>query len=122
MTSRCRTMGHRRYLCPSLDSISILSPQLIDDPPTAPLGTASLGDMFPLATQRGTVALVAWELSITANAYSHWSVLKALKLTCGQFDDTSTVVLATLRGEGRGKGLDLTYVVCDNGHIQFFAR
>jgi hypothetical protein len=76
MASGCRTMGQWWCLWPSCNFISILSPQLIDNPPTAPLGAASLRDMFPLATQRGTVALVAWELSITANAYIHWSVLK----------------------------------------------
>lgn len=65
-------------------SLSILSSQLVDHPPAASLGSSPLGNMIPLASQSGTVALVAWEFSIAADPYiTLWSVLK-LKLCCWQ--------------------------------------
>ncbi|KAE9365878.1 hypothetical protein N431DRAFT_472463 [Stipitochalara longipes BDJ] len=56
----------RRWNLSSWWAISILSPQLIDDPPTAPLGTPSLGNMLSLAAQGSIAALIARELAITA--------------------------------------------------------
>lgn len=68
MASGGGAIGRWRSLS-SYRCISVLRSQLIDDPSAAPLGPSSLGNMFPLATQRSMVALIAWEFSITSYAY-----------------------------------------------------